>query len=119
MTYIVMNNQIYGLTTGQISPTSSLGMTTKSTPFWERRTASEPAYFGDHEWSNLCRPRLQRRCKHLSELIQKGIQHKGFSIFDCFSPCVTFNLTNTHDFFKERVKKWKMRSMIRAVGACL
>ena len=33
LTYIVMNNQIYGLTTGQISPTSSLGMTTKSTPF--------------------------------------------------------------------------------------
>jgi 2-oxoglutarate ferredoxin oxidoreductase subunit beta len=43
--------------------------------------------------------------RHLSGIIQQGINHKGFSIIDVFSPCVTFNLNNTHDFFKERVKK--------------
>ena len=43
--------------------------------------------------------------RQLATLIQDGIRHKGFSIIDVFSPCVTFNLINTHDFFKERIKK--------------
>ena len=43
--------------------------------------------------------------KHLTELMKKAIQHKGFSLIDIFSPCVVFNNDNGHDFFKERIKK--------------
>ena len=43
--------------------------------------------------------------KHLTGLIKGGILHKGFALIDVFSPCVTFNLDNTHAFFKSRVAK--------------
>ena len=43
--------------------------------------------------------------KHMTQLFKRGIQHRGFSLIDVFSPCVTFNLDNTHPFFKERVKR--------------
>jgi 2-oxoglutarate ferredoxin oxidoreductase subunit beta len=43
--------------------------------------------------------------KHLVELIKGGMRHKGFALIDCFSPCVTFNKDNTHEFFKQRTQK--------------
>ena len=42
---------------------------------------------------------------HLAELFKKAIQHKGFALIDVFSPCVTFNKTNTYPYFKERTYK--------------
>src|SRR3989304_6766819 len=41
--------------------------------------------------------------KQLADLVQKAIEHKGFSLVDCLSPCVTYNKVNTYDFFRERV----------------
>jgi 2-oxoglutarate ferredoxin oxidoreductase subunit beta len=43
--------------------------------------------------------------KHLTELIKQGIQHKGFSFLDVFSPCVTYNHDNTYQWFRPRVRK--------------
>ncbi|MGH2626218.1 MAG: 2-oxoacid ferredoxin oxidoreductase, partial [Anaerolineales bacterium] len=43
--------------------------------------------------------------KHLVELIKGGMQHKGFALIDTFSPCVTYNHDNTHEFFKQRTRK--------------
>jgi 2-oxoglutarate ferredoxin oxidoreductase subunit beta len=56
--------------------------------------------------------------KHLVELIKGGIQHRGFALIDAFSPCVTFNLENTHDFFKQRTFKLedKMAGLISTIG---
>lgn len=105
LTYIVMNNQIYGLTTGQISPTSSIGMTTKSTPFGNVEQPVNPITSAIMNGATFVARAYSGDVRHLSDIIQQGIRHKGFSIIDVFSPCVTFNLTNTHDFFKERVKK--------------
>jgi 2-oxoglutarate ferredoxin oxidoreductase subunit beta len=105
LTYVVMNNQIYGLTTGQISPTSSLGMTTKSTPFGNVEPPLNPITSAIMNGATFVARAYSGDVRQLSSLIQQGIQHKGFSIIDVFSPCVTFNLTNTHDFFKERIKK--------------
>ncbi len=105
LTYVVMNNQIYGLTTGQISPTSSLGMTTKSTPFGNVEQPVNPLTSAIMNGATFVARAYSGDVRHLSGIIQQGINHKGFSIIDVFSPCVTFNLNNTHDFFKERVKK--------------
>ena len=105
LTYIVMNNQIYGLTTGQISPTSSLGMTTKSTPFGNVEQPINPITSAIMNGATFVARAYSGDVVHLTNLIQQGIKHKGFSIIDVFSPCVTFNLDNTHDFFKERIKK--------------
>ncbi|SVA01702.1 uncharacterized protein METZ01_LOCUS54556 [marine metagenome] len=105
LTYIVMNNQIYGLTTGQISPTSSIGMTTKSTPFGNVEQPINPITSAIMNGATFVARAYSGDVRHLSNIIQQGIRHKGFSIIDVFSPCVTFNLNNTHDFFKERIKK--------------
>jgi 2-oxoglutarate ferredoxin oxidoreductase subunit beta len=105
LTYVVMNNQIYGLTTGQVSPTSSLGMTTKSTPFGNVEQPINPITSAIMNGATFVARAYSGDVRHMSSLIQQGIMHKGFSLIDIFSPCVTFNLDNTHDFFKERVKK--------------
>ena len=105
LTYVVMNNQIYGLTTGQVSPTSSLGMKTKSTPFGSVEMPVNPITAAIMNGATFVARGFSGDIRHLTGLIKKGVQHKGFSLIDVFSPCVTFNLDNTNPFFKERVKK--------------
>ncbi len=105
LTYIVMNNQIYGLTTGQISPTSSLGMNTKSTPFGSLETPINPITASIMNGATFVARGYSGDIRHLTDLIKQAIQHKGFSLLDVFSPCVTFNHDNTHPFFKDRIKK--------------
>ena len=105
LTYMVMNNQIYGLTTGQISPTSRSGMKTKSTPFGSVEGSMNPITVGIMNGATFVARGFSGDVKHLTELMKKAIQHKGFSLVDIFSPCVTFNLDNDNKFFKDRVKK--------------
>lgn len=105
LTYIVMNNQIYGLTTGQISPTSTKGMKTKSTPAGSVENPIFPVSLAIAAGATYVARGYTGQVKHLVDLIKGGIQHKGFALIDAFSPCVTFNLENTHEFFKHRTKK--------------
>ncbi len=105
LTYIVMNNQIYGLTTGQISPTSSANMKTKSTPFGSVEMPVNPITSAIMNGATFVARGFSGDGKHLVELMKKAIQHKGFSLVDIFSPCVTFNHDNDYKFFKPRVKK--------------
>jgi len=96
LTYIVMDNEIYGLTTGQASPTTTEGHKTKSTPRGNVEKPVQPlalalAFSGEQ--------------KQLTKLVAGAIAHHGFSLIDVFSPCVTFNKLNTYPFFKERVYK--------------
>jgi len=105
ITYLVMNNQIYGLTTGQISPSSSVGMKTKSTPFGNVEMPVNPITSSIMNGATFVARGFSGDAKHLQELMKKAIQHKGFSLVDIFSPCVTFNHDNTYTFFRPRVKK--------------
>ncbi len=105
LTYIVMNNQIYGLTTGQVSPTSSKGMKTKSSPFGSVELPVNPITSAIMNGATFVARAFTGDGQHLVELMKKAIQHKGFSLIDVFSPCVTFNQDNTYKFFKPRVKK--------------
>ena len=105
LTYVVMNNQVYGLTTGQISPTSSIGMRTKSTPFGSVEMPVNPITSAIMNGATYVARGFSGDIKHLTQLIVNGIQHKGFALVDVFSPCVTFNHDNSNNFFKERVKK--------------
>ena len=103
--YLVMNNQIYGLTTGQISPTSTIGMRTKSTPFGSVEMPVNPITSAIMNGATYVARGFSGDIKHLTQLIVNGIQHKGFALVDVFSPCVTFNHDNDNNFFKNRVKK--------------
>jgi 2-oxoglutarate ferredoxin oxidoreductase subunit beta len=105
LTYIVMDNQVYGLTTGQTSPTSIKGMKTKSTPTGSVENPVNPIPLAIAAGATYVARGYTGQIKHLVELIKGGIMHKGFALIDAFSPCVTFNRDNTHDFFKQRTYK--------------
>ena len=102
--YIVMNNQIYGLTIGQASPTSMLGMETKSTPFGNIEAPLNPIAMAIVTGATYVARGFSGDQKQLTELMSNGMQHRGFALIDVFSPCITFNKDNTYDFFKPRVK---------------
>jgi 2-oxoglutarate/2-oxoacid ferredoxin oxidoreductase subunit beta len=105
LTYIIMDNQIYGLTTGQTSPTSRLGMKTKSTPFGNIEGPLYPITMALAAGATFAARGFSGDQKHLTELIKQAIQHKGFSFLDVFSPCVTYNKDNTFQWFRPRVKR--------------
>ena len=109
LTYIVMDNQIYGLTTGQTSPTSVKGMKTKSAPLGSVENPISPIPLAIAAGATYVARGYTGQVKHLVELIKGAITHKGFALIDAFSPCVTFNLDNTHDFFKQRTYKLEER----------
>jgi 2-oxoglutarate ferredoxin oxidoreductase subunit beta len=105
LTYLVMNNQIYGLTTGQLSPTSQEGMKTKSTPFGSVESPANPILTSIMAGASFVARGYSADGKQLVELIKQAIQHKGFAHIDIFSPCVTFNHDNTFAFFRPRIKR--------------
>jgi 2-oxoglutarate ferredoxin oxidoreductase subunit beta len=105
LVYLAMDNQIYGLTTGQMSPTSQLGMKTKSTPYGSVENPINPISLALSAGATFVARGFSGEQKHLTELIKQAIQHKGFAFIDVFSPCVTYNLDNTYPWFKQRVKK--------------
>ena len=105
VTYIVMNNEIYGLTTGQVSPTSETGMKTKTTPFGNLEGMLNPMALALAAGCGFVARGFSGQPKHLMELYKAGIEHKGFALIDVFSPCVTFNKLNTYQYFRDRIYK--------------
>ncbi len=103
--YIVMNNEIYGLTTGQASPTSMMGQKTKSTPFGVIERPVNPIAVALAAGATYVARGFSGDPMHLAKLIEGGIKHKGFALIDVQSPCVSFNHTNTYDWFRTRVYK--------------
>ena len=106
LTYVVMDNQIYGLTTGQASPTSSKNFATKSTPTGVIEEPINPIALALVAGATYVARGFSGDPRHLTELIQNGIRHKGFSLIDVFSPCVTWNKINTYDYFRQRCVKF-------------
>jgi 2-oxoglutarate/2-oxoacid ferredoxin oxidoreductase subunit beta len=105
ITYIVMDNQIYGLTKGQTSPRSAAGFKTKSTPAGSIEPAIAPMEMALIAGATFVAQSFSSDLKELTAVIEAGIKHKGFSIINVFSPCVTYNKVNTYEWFKENLTK--------------
>ncbi|GAB7388335.1 2-oxoacid:ferredoxin oxidoreductase subunit beta [Bacillaceae bacterium] len=103
ITYIVMDNQIYGLTKGQTSPSSAMGFVTKSTPQGSIESPLAPIQMALTAGATFVAQSFSSDLKGLTSLIEEGIKHKGFAFINVFSPCVTFNKVNTYDWFKENL----------------
>jgi 2-oxoglutarate/2-oxoacid ferredoxin oxidoreductase subunit beta len=103
MTYIVMDNQIYGLTKGQTSPRSAEGFKTKSTPLGSIESALAPLEMALAVGATFVAQSFSSNLKQLTAIIEAAMNHKGFSLINVFSPCVTFNKVNTYDWFKENI----------------
>jgi 2-oxoglutarate ferredoxin oxidoreductase subunit beta len=100
----VHNNQVYGLTKGQASPTSDLGFVTRTTPLGAGQPVNPLSLALASEVSFLARG-FVGDIEHLSRLLRMGIEHRGFSLIDILQPCVSFNHRNTYQWYRERVYK--------------
>jgi 2-oxoglutarate ferredoxin oxidoreductase subunit beta len=105
LTYVVMNNQVYGLTTGQASPTTMKEMRTKSTPRGTVELPINPIALALVSGATYIARGFSGEPNHMADLIAGGITHKGFALIDVFSPCVTYNKLNTYPWFKKRIYK--------------
>ncbi len=103
ITYIVHNNQVFGLTKGQASPVSELGMVTGTTPDGSYYERFNPLAVAISLNAGFVARSYAGNREHLSRMIKAAIQHKGFSIIDVLQPCVTFNKINTYQWFRDRV----------------
>ena len=99
----VHDNQIYGLTKGQASPTSMEGMKTKNQPFGVFSEQLNPMALAIALDCSFVARGFSGDSEHTKELIKLAVNHKGFSLVDILQPCVTFNRTNTHEWYKQRV----------------
>lgn len=104
ITYIVMDNQIYGLTKGQTSPSSAPGFVTKTTPKGNIEQNVAPLELALSSGATFVAQGFSSDIKGLTKMIEEAINHDGFSFVNVFSPCVTYNKVNTYDWFKENLK---------------
>lgn len=103
ITYIVQNNQIYGLTKGQTSPTSEKGYESHTTPHGNLEEPVNPMSIAIAGGASFVARGYVAHLRHLTDLIKQAIMHEGFSFVDVFQPCVTWNKHNTYGYFKTRV----------------
>ncbi len=104
ITYLVHDNQVYALTKGQASPTSDAGFITKTTPYGASMPVN-PLALALTAGASFVGRGFAGDIDHLAKLIMAGITHKGFALIDILQPCVTFNLKNTFDWYRQRVYK--------------
>jgi 2-oxoglutarate ferredoxin oxidoreductase subunit beta len=91
ITYLVMDNEIYGLTKGQVSPTSLYQQKGPSTPFGNPEEPLNTLAYAVACGASFVARGASFSTKALTELIVQGIEHRGFSFIDALSPCVVFN----------------------------
>lgn len=99
----VHDNQIYGLTKGQASPTSMEGMKTKNQPFGVFSEQLNPLALAIALDCSFVARGFSGEMGHLKELMKEAVQHRGFTLVDILQPCVSFNKINTFQWYKERV----------------
>jgi len=100
---IIQNNQVYGLTKGQYSPTSDPGFVTSTSPGGALETAANPTILALAAGGTFIARGFAGDAKGLADLIARAIGHKGYALVDVLQPCVTFNRKNTYDWYRERV----------------
>ncbi len=99
----VHDNQIYGLTKGQASPTSEEGMPAKNFPYGVLQPAFNPVAVAVAMGCSFVARSFSGDPDHLKEMIKRAIGHRGFTLVDILQPCVTFNHVNTYKWYRERV----------------
>jgi 2-oxoglutarate ferredoxin oxidoreductase subunit beta len=102
ITLIVHDNQVYGLTKGQASPTSEQGFVTKNQPEGVFSQPFNPVEIAVAMNASFVARGFSGKPDHLSTLIQAAIQHRGFSLVDVLQPCVSFNKVNTFGWYNQR-----------------
>lgn len=103
ITYIMHDNQIYGLTLGQPSASSDKGIKSITTPEGNFEDPINPLTLALSCDASFVGRAYSGNPLHLKDMIKKAVMHKGFSFLDILQPCVTFNKKNTYAWYNERI----------------
>jgi len=123
ITLIVHDNKRYSLTTGQASPTSSVGTKSKATPDGSFEVDFQPLQTAIANGATFVARAYADDTVNLTKIIKTAINHRGFSLVDVLQPCPTFNRDNTRDWYKSRLynlqdQKWdatnKNQALVKA-----
>ena len=101
ITVVVFNNMVYGLTKGQASPTTELEFVTKTQPHGNQNEPFNPIAVSITQNISFAARAFAGDIEQTAEMIFQAITHKGFSLVDVLSPCVSFNKINTYGWFKQ------------------
>ncbi len=99
----VHDNQIYGLTKGQPSPTTGEGMKTKNMPFGVIAEQFNPLALAVAMDCSFVARSFSGDMEHLKAMMQEAVRHRGFALLDILQPCVSFNKVNTFEWYRQRV----------------
>ncbi len=103
ITYIVFNNEVYGLTKGQASPTLEVEMQPKSLPLPHISQSINPIAMAIASGYTFVARSYSFDAKHLKDTITAAIQHRGVSLVDVFQPCPTYNDLHPKEYYSEKV----------------
>lgn len=102
ITHFVHDNQIYGLTKGQASPTSMEGMVTGVQPQGSANTPLNPVLVAIAAGAGFVARGFSGKKEHLVSLMKEAIAYKGYALVDILQPCVSFNKVNTFAWYQQR-----------------
>jgi 2-oxoglutarate ferredoxin oxidoreductase subunit beta len=102
---IIHDNNVYGLTTGQVSPMAEKGQKSKSTPQGIIETPLDPLALAITQGATFVAQTFAGDTKHMVETVKKAFQHTGFAVVNVLQPCVTFNKKNTYQYYMQHVYK--------------
>ena len=102
LTVLVHNNQVYGLTKGQASPTSQEGFTSNVQPHGAQSRAFNPVAVAVAMRASFVARAFSGRHDHLVEVLRRALAHPGFALVDILQPCLSFNKINTFKWYSDR-----------------
>jgi len=105
MTAIIHNNRVYGLTTGQYTPTSPLGFKGRSTPFGTKEHPINPLELMLASGATFLARGTSHGLELLKKIFKEAILHKGFALVDVLQVCVTYY--NMYEYYDKRVYELK------------
>ena len=101
ITMIIHNNRVYGLTTGQYTPTSPLGYKGRSTPGGTTEYPINPLELMLSSGASFIARGTSHGMELLKKIFKEAIMHKGFSLVDVLQVCVTYY--NMYEYYDKRV----------------
>jgi 2-oxoglutarate ferredoxin oxidoreductase subunit beta len=103
ITLLVHNNQVYGLTRGQASPTCEMGFITKVQTHGVLLPPLNPLTLAISQDASFVGRGYAGKGDHLKELIKEAVLHPGFALIDILQPCVSFDHRHSYSWYQERV----------------
>ncbi len=103
ITHFVHDNQVYGLTKGQASPTTAEGQVTPVQPDGSQNLPLNPALVAIASGARFVARAFSGKKAHLISVMKQAIQYPGYALVDILQPCISFNKVNTFAWYNERV----------------